>query len=414
MYAMRIGMRAGLHILFILFVCIVSILCATCGLRTQSSEGAIIDTLFDIPIGLSQERLYYSARNNGQRFQHHYLTMRDGIITIASGLTNKILVFNSYGELIRSIYDPYRNPTSPFVQSADSATLVTRSAEIYDFNNIGPIATANNATIYVVDTVDDEQISVDEQLDIVRNNVILRFSSNHSQPIIIGEEGLGGSPFPPIKSLHIVNNDELVVVCDIDYRWLVFWYNNNGTPRFAIDIGPQSLPSLLNENDIIEIETVVPDYYRDRLYIKLNYYTYTHNSEQSEQNVAAQVISRVYWLELPSGIYEDFLEIPPIFNRQSDNTNYTAHTLHPITFELVNNAIEDLLFFVSHQSNNSIELLTMDLDGRVRLRHDIARAHEIIYFSHYYLSDDNIITALFGYSDRAEIEWWRLDRLFRS
>ena len=395
---------------YVCYALLCVIFMSSCYTRPTTTPEIEIEPLFDIPIGLSQERLYYGVSGAGNRFQDYRLHMRDGIITVTSGLTNKVLIFNSYGDLIQSIYDPTRNPPSSYLRNQEQnedgtydPTIATRTAISYPFNHIGAVATAGDSVTYIVDTVDEEQMVTDERAGVALNQVVLRFENGNPVPVQIGEEGVSGSPFPPIRSIHVVGDDELVVVCDIDSRWLLFWYTPRGSLRYAVEITRNSLPALVDESDAIEIASVVPALAQERVYVLLHYYTYAGIDNVDTSDRPVELVSRVYWLELPSGTYESFVEIPSFTPNNGSET-----------FELLNDTVDDKLFFKSHIRSTEVDILTMALDGRVLLRRSVTLPDESTYFMHYHLSPRGIITTLNAFENRVSIDWWRVDKILAT
>jgi hypothetical protein len=57
-----------------------------------------------------------------------------------------------------------------------------------------------------------------------------------------GQEGVGGTPFPYVISLHVTAKDQLVVVCRLPDSWQVFWFAREGTLLYRVEIDGAHLP----------------------------------------------------------------------------------------------------------------------------------------------------------------------------
>jgi hypothetical protein len=108
--------------------------------------------------------------------------------------------------------------------------------------------------------------------------------------------------------------------------------------------------------------------------------------------------SRVYWLNLDSGVYEGYVSVPKI----GDNE---------MQYELLGAAKGEHLFLIRRIDGRSSELLIVDDTGRVLRRRLLELSEVDLVFRDLFLSNDGIITGLLGYEDRAQVVWWRTDRL---
>lgn len=365
---------------------------------TASCTNSVVDNkdtfveLFSIPIGMSEHLLFYSDHPDAVPFNRSAIDMQGGIFTLVSGLANKINRYTSYGELIFSLYDQERSGATAIPHTTDpQRSLVSRSARTYPFNGVSDVTVNNQGVFYIVDHVPEVQIAYDEELESALRMQVVRYDSRNDLFSVIGQEGRGGTPFPYIHSLHVVSGNRLVVICDVDDAWLAFWYSSEGRLLYEVAFPPTAIPALETEVDAIEIEAIAPDPNQLRLYVKVNYY-----SQQAE------TISRLYWLGLPDGVYQDFVELPRYENR--DNQQYQP----AMNFLGITN--QQQLVFYSLVSDGDFEVLVMDLDDDVLLRRTVALSEEQILFADFSLSSAGVISAFIGHEERTRVLWWRLDK----
>lgn len=345
-----------------------------------------------MPIGLSEPLLFFSNASVAAPFNTVKIDMRSGIFTILNGLTNKINRYTSYGDLVFSLYDQERNgtPTTPLFTAA-TQPIVSRHSSTYPFNAISNVAVSAQGVFYVADHVAEAQAVYDEDLESALRMRVIRYDSKNDSPVVIGQEGLGGTPFPHIHSLHVVSEDNLVVVCDIGDTWLVFWYSAAGRLLYEVAFPPVALPALITDSDAIGIESITPDRQARRLYVQVNYYTHQSNAT-----------SRLYWINLPDGIYQEYIEIP------SSPVGEDGQWNPPFNFLGITE--QSHLVFYSFVGDGALEVLVMNLDSSVLLRRTVALTAEPILFSDFSLSIEGVITAFIAHEQQTSVFWWRLDR----
>ena len=169
-----------------------------------------------------------------------------------------------------------------------------------------------------------------------------------------------------------------------------------------MEFGPSSLPALITASDVVEIETIVPDPHLQRLYVKLNYYYYQSQQTDGPGASAIDIVSRLYWLALSDGKYEEYIELP--YRSNGDDQSYAQ------TQQLLGIADGSRLVFYSLPVDNVMDVLVMDLDGAVLLRRTVNLPAEQILFVDFNLSSEGVISALIGHEREARVLWWRLDR----
>lgn len=368
------------------------------------------EDLFSVDIGKMEDQL-----DLFQTVVANYktrLAMRDGIIYISNGPSNKVMEFTSFGDLIRLFYDPEENPTPVLLQSNPAPDKVAnRRAFAYPFTRVGAIAVTGDKVLLVEDLLPPERAVYDDDLGVNLNRIVLRFSSDGQLVDYLGQEGIGGSPFPYIQDIHVTGDDSIVVVSRTVEHWIVYWYAANGDLLYRADIPIQQLPVPAASAAVVPtLDSVVPDCDEELLYLKIDYYQQAVDSETGTTYGIAGVYSRVYWLDLNTGQYEGFIEIPE--NRQAmDSSTMFSREEVSYLYRLIGAAPGGNLFFLSRQDDDITQLLIMRRTGRVVRRRNLTIKDEEIVYKDFALSPEGILTGLLVLKDEAELVWWRSDKL---
>lgn len=366
--------------------------------------------LFSVQIGKMEDQL-----DLFQTVAASYKTriaMRDGIVYVSNGPSNKIMEFTSFGDLMRLYYDPEENPRPVLLQTNPAPDKVAnRRAFAYPFTRVGEIAVTSDKTLLAEDLLPEERAVYDEDLGVNLNRIVLRFDADGNLIDYLGQEGIGGTPFPFIHSLHVPSDDSLVVVTRTVELWIVYWFAPNGDLRYRADIPIHQLPVPDDIANVVPtLETIVPDRERDVLYLKLDYYQQAVDAETGATYGIARVFSRVYWLDLQSELYAGFIEVPE--NRQvtEGSTVFDRQEVEYL-YQLVGSGKNGHLFFLSRQENDITQLLIMKTNGRVVRRRNLVVEDDRIVYKDFALSPEGILTALLAFEEEAQVVWWRSDKL---
>lgn len=336
------------------------------------------------------------------------LVMSDGLFYIANGASNKVMEFTSYGDLITLFYNPQENPQPVSVQSrGQGERLFNLKAIPHAFIDVGEVAVTSDKIVLVEDRVPDRLVSLDEELGVKPNRIVVRFDPASDQVDYLGQEGVGGSYFPYIQRLSVTNNDEIVVVTVADAQWLVFWFDSEGRLLRKITIRPESLPASDQHDAIPILESIVPDRELPRLYLKMNYYVPSRDEETGARFGIEELISRIYWISADDGVYEGYVDVPR--NTRRDRLRDERQEYY---YELIDAAPGEHLFLLSQITPEISELLILHTGGRVVRRREIVLDSEEVLFRDLDVSSGGILSALFATRADARVLWWRTDRLF--
>ncbi len=332
------------------------------------------------------------------------VVMRDGIVYIGDGAANKIMEFTSFGDLVQLIYHPQENP-QPVTLGDDGASaaggVVTRTAAEYPFNQLGRIAVDSRRFVYAEDRLSAERSVFDEELGVQLNRIVLRFDDRGEAVDYIGQEGIGGTPFPFIERVQITARDEVVVVASTMDTKFVYLYDPSGELIYTVRVGLDRLPIPTEDDELITVlEELVAGVDAYRIYLKISYYRTAVAEDTGEEYGINFDHSRVYWLDLQSGRYTGFVELP----RGADGGEGEHH-------ELIGVVDGEHIFLLSRQDAGQTRLLIMNDAGRVIRRRTLAISETDLIARSFSLTTDGVLTALLGYPSFAQVVWWRTDRL---
>ncbi|MCK5008646.1 MAG: hypothetical protein KAR73_14735, partial [Spirochaetales bacterium] len=243
----------------ILFIAIASLFLSSCA--SKELEELSREELFALQIGKMDNQIDLFQINGVMASAKNRVFMRDGLFYIANGNSAKIMELSSYGDLIFLLYNPAENPPpTSFRQSDSEQVATTRRAVAFPLRRIGELVVDSEKRLYVEDAVSEERQVKDKDLNVLLDRVILRFDRHGSLVDFIGQEGIGGTPFPYIDSLYITDRDELVVICRTPRFWHVFWYSAGGVLLFQVDIDQDHLPTYkTDEESVLTLGKILPD-----------------------------------------------------------------------------------------------------------------------------------------------------------
>lgn len=361
------------------------------------------ESLFELEIGRLEDQLDLVSRDGVMPRSETSIAMQDGMLYVGDGAANKIMEFSSYGDLVRLIYHPDENPTP--VTLGQSGTVgdagLTRIATPHEFNQLGNIAVDSRRHLYAEDHLPSERSIYDEELGVQLNRTIVRFDDDGTALDYLGQEGIGGTPFPFIERIQVTMRDELVVIAGTTNAKLVYMYTPSGDQIYNVRIGLDRLPIPTEDDDSIAVlDGIVAGVDKYRLYLKISYYRTQVAEDTGEEFGISFEQSRLYWLDLETGRYEGFVELP---RGAADGGD--AH------YELVGVARDEQIFLLARQDVGRTRLVIMNEDGRVLRRRELEVPEVQLVLRRFSLSQSGVLTALMGFVDRAEVVWWRSDRL---
>ncbi len=360
-----------------------------------------------------------------------FMEMRDGFFYIANGESKKILELNSYGDLLSLFYNDEVTKDVKFAEKSSSIGSrqdmsrdasrnsgqqnSTKKAVSYPFNTLGPVTVDARKFIYAADTLPSERQEMDSQNKNVLKNVVLRFDNNGQFIDYIGQQGPGGTPFPFIKKIYTTKKDELVVVCTTSDGSSVYWFNTSGFLLYNVLVSNSTVPKLAHDEkteapEYLSIGNIVPDSENYRLYIKVDYYIASLDEALKVQSGVDYEKTMLYPLDVPSGKYEEPLEIPSYEYVITENMAKEVYNL-PYNFMGVT---ENGWFFFIIPDENGFLVQMVQPDGQRVVKRSLSVDHSKILYYTLSLSGNGIISGLFVKKEAADVVWWRTDSLLSS
>jgi hypothetical protein len=391
---------------FLTAALITVLLLASCA--PKELEELTREELFSLQIGKMDNQIDLFQVGGVTAGGKNRIYMRDGLFYLANGNSAKIMQLSSYGDLIFLLYNPDENPPPTSFATGETTDLAsTRRAVAYPLQRIGELVVDSQKQIYVEDSVSEERRVRDKELNVLLDRVILRFD-RHGEPVdFIGQEGIGGTPFPYIDSLYITDVDDLVVICRTPKYWHVYWYSAEGRLLYQVDIDQDHLP--LHEGEPVStLGRIVPDRSDPLLYLMIYAYRGSTGEEQTDS-----YDTRTYSLSLVSGRYEGYIEVPQNGVRVEKIGTQEVEVPAP-SFELLGVNSSDAFFLLRREEANLFQLLILNEKGEEVARRSLVMEDSELFYKEVRLSAEGIIYALLGEEYQAQIVWWRSDRLLRE
>jgi hypothetical protein len=369
------------------------------------------ENLFTLDIGRLEDQIamYRFEGNLGTR--HTGMAMLDGYFYISDGTGGKILKFNSYGDLLFMIYNEETNPPPLSLRPLQDGSLVTRWSVSYPLQEPGLIVVDSRKHIYVRDQLPFERHSYDTENRAYLDGIILHFDEDGRFVEYLGRDGIGGSPFPRIESLHISENDDLAVVCRIPTGWNIYWFNADGAFLFLVQLKNEALPVPVDRDMVIaSLDSIVAAPESRKLYVKVDYYRDTYD-ESTNTRTGNEPDSSVIWImDVESGAWEKNVEIP--FYEYSYTLNNRRQTVR--VFYSMMGVLRDGRIFLSFPIETGYSLLILSSDSAANASHQqrtIQVDNSELHYNIFNLSDEGILSALLVDDWQVKLVWWRTDRL---
>lgn len=379
---------------------------ALAGCRQGAVEELPSEELFSLGIGKMDSQVDLFQVNGVMAAAKNRISMRDGLFYIANGNSAKIMELSSYGDLIFLLYNPEENPPPVlFPAEGDQAMASTRTAVSYPLRRIGELAVDSEKRIYVEDAVAPERQVQDKELRVLLDRVVLRFDRHGKLVDFIGQEGIGGTPFPYLDALFITDRDELVVVCRTPRFWQVFWYSAEGSLRFRVQLGYDQLPLPEEHPEATPtLSRILPDPEAALLYLFLHY------PLEAAEAGAQRYLTRIYALEPGSGDYVRHIDVPQDGERLEKVGPQEVEVAAP-SYELLGVSSRRAFYLLRREEANVFQLLVLDSAGKQLARRHLVMEDSELFFKEVQLSPTGIVYALLAEEFRARVVWWRADRL---
>ncbi|HUW40715.1 MAG TPA: hypothetical protein VMV90_06865 [Rectinemataceae bacterium] len=417
------------------------LLCAATALSScadgEKSVAVHREQLFTLSYGPAEDQINLFQMDNGTNPQKTRMTMREGIFYIANGNSAKVVRYSSFGDVLSMIYNPAKNPVpvllkpvSPAKTAAGSASglssaspsasgpgasdsLEGRRAVPYPFRAVGEIAVDSNQRIYVEDRLPPERHAVDKESGAILDYVVLRFGKDGQFLDYLGQEGIGGTPFPYIVGLYTTPSDDCVVVSVTQDSWLVHWFDSKGNVVSALRLRRDALPMPDKKKNLIaSLDKIVPDTEGRYLLIKIDYYRETLDPDTKSPSGVGFDSSWIYRMNPRDASYSERWQLPDVEKTVKSGPN--GESVRDVRIPELIGAAGNELFFMTGDDSGRTFLSTFDRTTHAITRYLIDVAPDEQYYDTFSLSSDGILCALLGTKYDAKIVWWRFDRIIKG
>ncbi len=242
---------------------------------------------------------------------------------------------------------------------------------------------------------------------------MLRFDRKGRQEGYIGQEGLGGEPFPYIPALYVTAQDALVVVCRVPAAWQVFWYSREGSLLYRTEIDNGHLPPPQAAGIIQSLVTVVPDMQDPVLHLLIHSYRQTVDESTRTQSSVEVVSSRVWNLDLRTQSYGSFIELPQSAPRKEKAGLKTTEIPAPPR-DLLGVTTAGNFYVLTFADSNLYRLQILDPAGRVRAQRYMVIEDSELTYRDLRLAPSGIIYGLLADQTKVHVSWWRSDLLLKG
>ncbi len=346
--------------------------------------------LFKIPLGTLPGELDWFYRDGFRMAGTADIQTRDGLVFLSGGGAGKVMVFNSYGDLLTYVYDPGRNPAP----AADENGETNSSVSSWSFRTPKNIA-AFDGGFLVEDGVEQERRVADSEFNAYYDRVVLRFDQDGNYLGHLGREGFGGSPFPYISSIDVREDGGIVVTSRVPGAWMSYWYNRDGHPVTTIRIREDQLPGK-EDGSNVAVYAVRPDPVEWSLHVRLDVYPDATNGDRPDP--------RLYTLDLSTLEYSE----PIVLTYNEGNIQKGVPSIPP---EYLGTTVDGSHMMISPEGPDLYRLTLVDGQGRIIQNRRLKVDGDATVYRRFKLQNNGLLTGIFFGSEEASVAWWRVDKI---
>jgi hypothetical protein len=371
------------------------------------------ETLFPLELGALEDQIDLFQRADQTSPERNRFLFYNGLVLVSDGNARKIMEFSSYGDLLTLYYNPESNPVPALVGSATTpgtpGQVKNRRAFPYAFNELGEIALTNQNQLYVEDRVPAERRAFDDGLQAVLESRILRFDREGKFLDFLGQEGIGGTPFPQLERLTVTASGELAVIARTGKGWSVWWYDAAGTPVDKVLLPYQAVPQLGSKTLLPQLESVFADWSQRTLHVKVDYYEETQDATTGTAAGIQVSQTRIWTYQLSTRSYKSSYVLPPLKRKKEKGD--TAEPYGDRPYEFVGLSESGLGFFLSSPEAGSLRFLVCRPDGSTLLERNIELDGADTLFSQYAVTRSGVLVGFLSDGNQVQVAWWRSDKL---
>ncbi len=340
------------------------------------------------------------------------LVMKNGLFYISNGNSGKVMEFTSYGDILSLYYNPEKNPAPLLLeQNTNGDEVSNRKAFPYSFNHLGEIEVTAGGELLADDEVPSNRVEYDEESDSVLNRVVLLFSKEGKLKGYLGQEGLGGTPFPYIDRIALNNRGDIVVFTRTMKTRSVYWFTSEGSILYTITFPLSALPGIEGKQVVSFLDAMTVSRTEQVIFLKIDYYSpIKEDGDSGNGNPGDYLESRIWEFSVPENRYTGSMVIPgvksPLYGVKPEQQRQYDYIY---TFLGCDNY--GRLFFMVHLSEDQFQLLVLASNGTVLSKNHISMDDSEITYSSFYLTETGLLTALLAKVDKVDIVWWRSDKI---
>jgi len=377
------------------------------------------EKLFTLSYGRFEDQIDLFQLDENSTGPDTQIFMKDGMFYIANSGAQKILQLTSFGDLLSVYYNPETNPVPSFAVpetagngqpgGGAAAGTSTRKAISYPFNHPVYLSVDNMKRLFVVDQVPSERFEFDNENQVMLRDVVLRFNSDGRFIDYLGQEGPGGTPFPPISAVYNNTRNELIVTTKNQSGIQVFWFSSEGNLLFRIPVSFKSLPSPYDRTAVVlpSLEKIIPDPDTRKLYLKVDYYVEVIDEATKSNAGITFDRSCIYPFDIGSVKYEERIDIPSYDGVEKDKLGTVAFKK---PYEFIGITSSGWIF-LSTPTGEGYALELLDRHSRRMHKRTLSVKEDELAYNALMLSSDGILSALLATPYEASLVWWRTDAL---
>jgi hypothetical protein len=307
------------------------------------------------------------------------------------------------------IYNEEQNPPPLILRpSGGEQGVVTRWAFSYPLREPGAIAVDSRKHIYVEDRYSREQTVFDAENKAILDRMVLHFDTDGRFVNYLGQEGVGGTPFPNIIGIYTSVNDEVAVFCRLPTGWNIYWFDPLGTLLYLIPLKNDAIPIPQDRDLVVPFMNGLcasPD--KRQLYLKVDYYRDTYDESTNTRSGNEPDSSVVWVMDVETGAYTKTVEVPFYEATLTENNRtVTENMFYSMLGVIKNNKI-----FLYFPVEGGYSILILSSESQEQRRGFIQVANEELQYNTFNLSVEGIVSALLATDWEVRMVWWRTDEL---
>ncbi len=372
------------------------------------------EQLFTLGYGTSEDQIDLFQLEGGASPLKTRIAMREGIFYVSNGNGAKVVRLSSFGDVLSMIYNPDKNPEPVLLKpAAGQGEAAGRRATPYPFRAAGEIAVGSDQVVYVEDRLPPERRVLDKESGALLDYVVLRFGKDGQFLDYLGQEGVGGTPFPYVLGIYAAGSEGCIVLSMTQAAWLVHWFDGRGAFVNSLRLKRDALPLPDKGQGLIaSLDKIIPDPEGKSLLIKVDYYRESVDPS-TKSRIGVEYDSSWAWRMDPRDASYPEKWLIPATEKTAKSGPEGQSVRYVRVPELLGAAGTDL-FFIASDDDGRTFLSVFDRSTRDMTRYSIDIGQDELLYDSFFLSREGILCALLGSRFEARMVWWRFDKVVRG